>query len=87
MFTNAPLRIQSNGEVDLPGVEMGKMVLVKLTKTHIVVKAAGHSYWAQIGKRGYAPARFHVFEIVSGSGDSFRVKSHIDFPASGQQEA
>lgn len=73
------------------GVETGRIVLhhgeLEPGRT-VVFKEHGHKYWASRGQQGYAPAEFHVCEVVSAPGpeghaatrDGLRVVLKYSFP-------
>lgn len=67
------------------GIDAGPLTVHARTHSHLILKAAGHKYWAGIGRpQNYSGARFWVFEILSWStdGDShiYEVKRIVDFP-------
>jgi len=73
--------ISKNGnELKFRGMETGMLKIQSETQSVLVVHEAGHSYWASLGTRDYAAARFHVLNIIEKTETGYVTRPVIDFP-------
>lgn len=57
------IRVVNGNEVRIEGAETGELSVVKVAGDIVVLKEAGHSYWAGLPPtpRGYAPMSYCIF--------------------------
>jgi len=73
-------KIGDAGVVSFRGLETGKLQIQSESESVLVVHESGHSYWAALGTRDYAAARFYVLNIIERTIDGYVTRPVIDFP-------